>query len=80
MIASNNLTMRNTAVVGIAIALGVGIVQVPNSLALFPTWFVSIFGKSSIVITTLVAIALNLILPKDKPENVITTESESIDV
>jgi NCS2 family nucleobase:cation symporter-2 len=66
MIASNNLTMRNSAVVGIAVALGVGIVQVPDAFALFPTWFISIFGKSSIVVTTIVAIALNLILPKDK--------------
>ncbi|SHH19069.1 uracil-xanthine permease family protein [Clostridium grantii] len=66
MIASNNLTMRNSAVVGIAVALGVGIVQVPDAFALFPSWFISIFGKSSIVVTTIVAIALNLILPKDK--------------
>ncbi|GAA0180241.1 nucleobase:cation symporter-2 family protein [Clostridium sediminicola] len=66
MIASNNLTMRNSAVVGIAVALGVGIVQVPGAFALFPGWFISIFGKSSIVVTTIVAIALNLILPKDK--------------
>jgi NCS2 family nucleobase:cation symporter-2 len=66
MIASNNLTMRNSAVVGIAVALGVGIVQVPDAFVLFPTWFISIFGKSSIVVTTIVAIALNLILPKDK--------------
>jgi xanthine/uracil permease len=73
MIASSNLTMRNSAVVGIAVALGIGIVQVPDAFALFPTWFISIFGKSSIVVTTLVAIALNLILPKDKPEEVVIT-------
>ncbi|GCD10185.1 uracil-xanthine permease family protein [Clostridium tagluense] len=75
MITSNELTMRNSAIVGIAIALGVGIVEVPNSFALFPTWFISIFGKSSIVVTTLVAIALNLILPKDKPEDAIITKA-----
>ena len=76
MIASNNLTMRNSAVVGIAIALGINIVEVPNAFALFPIWFISIFGKSSIVVTTLVAIALNLILPKDKPEDVIITNAK----
>jgi len=73
MIASTNLTMRNSAVSGIAIALGVGIVEVPNAFALFPIWFISIFGKSSIVVTTIVVIALNLMLPKDKPEDVKTT-------
>ena len=77
MISSNNLTMRNSAVVGIAIALGLGIVQVPNAFALFPSWFISIFGKSSIVVTTIVAIALNLILPKDKPEDVVLTNTKS---
>ncbi|MBW9149836.1 purine permease [Clostridium sp. CM028] len=77
MISLTNLTMRNSAVVGIAIALGLGIVQVPNAFALFPSWFISIFGKSSIVVTTIVAIALNLILPKDKPENVTITNNKS---
>lgn len=76
MIATSNLTMRNSAVVGIAVALGIGIVQVPDAFALFPTWFISIFGKSSIVVTTLVAIALNLILPKDKSEDVIITNAK----
>jgi NCS2 family nucleobase:cation symporter-2 len=68
MIASNNLTMRNSAVVGLSVALGVGIVQVSGSLGMFPAWFISIFGKSSIVVTTLVAILLNQLLPKDKVE------------
>lgn len=68
MISSIKLTPRNTAIVGLSIALGVGIVQVPDALALFPQWFISIFGKSSIVVTTLVAIMLNLILPKDETD------------
>lgn len=63
MISKNEMSMRNMAVVGLAVALGVGIVQVPDSLALFPSVIQSVFGKSSIVITTIVAIALNLILP-----------------
>ncbi|MGH4138988.1 uracil-xanthine permease family protein [Clostridium sp.] len=75
MIASSNLTMRNSAVVGIAVALGIGIVQVPDAFALFPGWFISIFGKSSIVVTTIVAIALNLVLPKDKTEEAINTNA-----
>ncbi|MDQ0149433.1 uracil-xanthine permease family protein [Eubacterium multiforme] len=68
MICKSKLTNRNVTIVGLSVALGVGIVEVPNALALFPSWAVSIFGKSSIVVTTLVAILLNLILPKDKEE------------
>ncbi|ACD23446.1 purine permease [Clostridium botulinum] len=75
MISSIKLTARNTAIVGLSIALGVGIVQVPDALALFPAWFISIFGKSSIVVTTIVAIALNLILPKDET-NVVNDNEE----
>lgn len=65
MVSESGLSKRNVTLVGISIALGVGITQVPDALALFPSWAISIFGKSSIVVTTLVAIILNLILPKD---------------
>lgn len=66
MIANSGLTSRNVAIVGLAIALGVGISQVNGALGLFPGWFISIFGSSSIIVTTLVAILLNIILPKDE--------------
>ena len=48
----------------------VGIVQVEGSLGLFPDWAISIFGKSSIIVTALVAIILNLILPKEENSEV----------
>lgn len=67
MIASADLTPRNTAVVGLSVALGVGVTSVPGALAGFPTWVATVFGSSSVVIATLVAILLNIILPKDKP-------------
>ncbi|MBB6623610.1 purine permease [Clostridium gasigenes] len=79
MISSTKLTARNTAIVGLSIALGVGIVQVPDALALFPGWFISIFGKSSIVVTTIVAITLNLILPKDEVNSIVVNEEENME-
>lgn len=68
MISNSGLSTRNIAIVGLAIALGTGIAQVNGSLGLFPEWVISIFGGSSIIVTTLVAILLNLILPKDELE------------
>lgn len=65
MVSNSGLSTRNVALVGLAIALGSGITQVDGSLGLFPSWFISVFGKSSIIVTTLVAILLNIILPKD---------------
>ena len=68
MICNSGLSTRNIAIVGLAIALGTGIAQVNGALGLFPEWVISIFGGSSIIVTTLVAILLNLILPKDELE------------
>lgn len=86
MISSNTLNQRNTTIVGLSIALGVGIIQVEGALALFPGWVISIFGKSSIVVTTLMAIFLNLILPKESldikekvPENKVEESKEYCD-
>ncbi len=70
MISATKLTNRNTTIVGLSVALGTGIVQVQGSLGLFPSWAISIFGNSSIVVTTLVAIILNLILPTDDSNEV----------
>lgn len=63
-------TPRKSTVVGLSVALGVGITQVPGCLAGagFPTWVATVFGSSSVVVATLMAILLNLILPKDSPE------------
>ena len=66
MICNSGLSTRNIAIVGLAIALGTGIAQVNGALGLFPEWVISIFGGSSIIVTTLVAILLNLVLPKDE--------------
>lgn len=75
LINTEKMTYRNTSVVGLAVALGMGVTQASGSIASFPDWFTTIFGKSPVVIAALVAILLNLILPKDK-EPVPETASE----
>lgn len=66
LITSQDLTARNTTIVGLSAALGVGISQASASLNQFPAAVTMIFGKSPVVIATLMAVLLNLILPKDK--------------
>lgn len=68
MITSQTFTMRNSTVVGLAVALGVGITQVSGSLQGpgFPAWVNTVFGSSPVVVAAIVAIALNLILPKEQ--------------
>ncbi len=67
MITSDHFSMRSSAVVGLSVALGVGITQVSGSLQGpgFPVWVHTVFGSSPIVVTAIVAILLNLLLPKD---------------
>ena len=65
LIASQDLTARNTTIVGLSAALGVGISQASSALSQFPAAVTMIFGKSPVVIATLMAVLLNLILPKE---------------
>ena len=61
------------------VALGVGVVQAPGALALFPEWVTNIFAKSPVVSATLMAVILNIILPKDKEADKKPQETEKIE-
>ncbi|WP_303791247.1 uracil-xanthine permease family protein [Anaerotruncus colihominis] len=69
MITSAKLTQRNVAIVGLSVALGVGVTTVEGCLSGFPSWVATVFGSSSVVVATLMAIFLNLILPKESGQN-----------
>ena len=60
------ITARGWAIVGLSVALGVGISQAPEALANLPATLSLAFGSSPMVVTTIMAILLNQILPKDK--------------
>ena len=68
LITKEKLTARNTSVVGLAVALGIGVIQANGCLALFPDWARTIFGESAVVIATITAVTLNLILPETEEE------------
>lgn len=61
MISSQKFTPQNTALVGIALAFGTGVCLTDDALAGFPEWVTMIFGNSEVIVTTLVAVTLNLI-------------------
>ena len=58
----------NRWVLGLAAALGMGVSQATAALASFPTWVTTIFGKSPVVLATIIAVMLNVILPKTRDE------------
>ena len=64
MVSGAGLNPRNIGVVGIALAIGEGIVRVPGSLTGFPQMVIDVFGTSATSTTTLIAVVLNLILPQ----------------
>lgn len=66
LITSEDMNYRNTSIVGLAAALGMGISQASAALATFPDWVTMIFGKSPVVLATILAILLNIILPKEE--------------
>ena len=68
LITQKPLTFRSTTIVGLSIAMGMGVTQASASLAQFPEWVTMIFGKSPVVLATICAVLLNLILPKEKED------------
>ena len=68
LIASETISPRNTTIVGLSAALGVGISQSSSALRQFPESITIIFGKTPVVIATMMAVLLNLILPQENKD------------
>lgn len=68
LIASETISPRNTTIVGLSAALGVGISQSSSALRQFPESITIIFGKTPVVIATIMAVLLNLILPQENTD------------
>lgn len=68
LIASETISPRNTTIVGLSAALGVGISQSSSALSQFPGSITIIFGKTPVVIATIMAVLLNLILPQENTD------------
>ena len=64
LIMQQEMNYRSTSIVGLSVALGMGVTQASASLSAFPAWVTTIFGSSPVVLATLCAILLNVILPK----------------
>ena len=57
---------RNSAIIGLAVAVGMGLSAAPATLGLFPDWVTMIFAKSPVVAASLLAILLNILIPEEK--------------
>ena len=68
LIASETISPRNTTIVGLSAALGVGISQSSSALSQFPESITIICGKTPVVIAPIMAVLLNLILPQENTD------------
>ena len=66
LITKEPLTGRNATIVAIALGLGFGLGSSTAAQAFMPQWLKYIFGGSGIVPAALIAILLNIIIPKEK--------------
>ena len=66
LVSSAEMDYRNSSIVGLAAALGMGISQASAALSNFPECVTTIFGKAPVVVATLVAVVLNVILPQSR--------------
>lgn len=64
LITQGEMTTRNLTIVGLSVALGVGLTGNPNAMAKFPEWFKMVFGASPVVIATTLVFFLNILMPK----------------
>lgn len=81
LIAKQPLTPRNTTIVGLSVAVGMGFTAVCSEavaakVAFMPQWLMTALGTSPVVLACLLAIVLNLLL-KAKPSDLAQESKES---
>lgn len=66
LITTEKLTERNAMIVAVSLGLGLGVSYVPGFFAYFPESIQLIFGESKTVLPAILAVILNIVLPKEE--------------
>lgn len=66
MVGKCGFSQRNTTIVALSLSVGIGFTQVPEIFAIFPQMVQSVFAENCVAVVFLLAIILNLLLPKDE--------------
>lgn len=75
LLFKQNMQGRNAMIVALALGLGFGLGSVPDALQNLPEWARLIFAQSGIVVSFIVAVIMNFILPKDEANSTVQTET-----
>ena len=65
MIGDCGFTHRNITIAALSLSIGIGFTQVPEMFAIFPDLIRTIFEENCVAVVFLVAIFLNLVMPKE---------------
>ena len=69
MLGKCGFSQRNITIASLSLSIGVGFTLVPDIFKNFPAMLQSIFAQNCVAIVFLVAIVLDLVIPKDKESN-----------
>ncbi len=76
MVASCGFTQRNITIAALSLSIGLGFTQVPEIFAILPESVRSVFAENCVAVVFLVAVIMNLILPKDMENKIPQQNSE----
>jgi len=66
LITTDKLTERNAMIIAVSLGLGLGVAYVPGFFDAFPESIQLIFGESKTVLPAILAVILNVVLPKEE--------------
>ena len=76
MISKCGYSQRNITIAALSLSTGIGFTQVPEIFNIFPQLVQNIFAENCVAVVFLVAIILNLVLPKNMEAAPVTTENQ----
>lgn len=66
MVSACGYSQRNMTIVALSLSVGIGFTQLPELFAIFPQLVQNVFAENCVAVVFVMAVVLNLVLPKEK--------------
>lgn len=66
LMTKDGIDARSTTIISVAIGVGYGLGSTPSALSKLPEWLSTLIGESGVVTAGVIAIILNILIPKSK--------------
>lgn len=77
MIGKCGFTQRNIVITALSLSIGLGFTQVPEIFSVFPSIVQNIFAENCVAVVFIVAVVLNLVLPKNMENETALEKAEA---